>query len=77
MSRQNWLIGLMFFSPWASGAGSIRRLTTYNDFNANLVNLMRCARDKPLALIREIGFLTLNARDDFEMYKKFVEKEFA
>lgn len=50
-------------------------LKVYNDFNANLVNLLRCARDMPLALIREIGFLTLNARDDFEMYKKFIEQE--
>lgn len=50
-------------------------LKVYNDFNANLVNLMRCARDKPLALMQEIGFLTLNARDDFEMYRKFIEKE--
>ncbi len=52
-------------------------MRVYNDFNGNLVNLIRCARDKPLALIREIGFLTLNSRDDFEMCKKFVEqKEF-
>lgn len=50
-------------------------LKVYNDFNANLVNLMRCARDKPLALMREIGFLTLNARDDFEMFKRFINKE--
>lgn len=50
-------------------------LKIYNDFNSNLVNLMRCARDKPLALIREIGFLTLNSRDDFEMYKRFIQKE--
>ena len=49
-------------------------LKVYNDFNSNLVNLMRCARNKPLELIKEIGFLTLNARDDFEIYKKFIEK---
>ncbi len=50
-------------------------LKVYNDFNANLVNLLRCARDKPLALMREIGFLNLNARDDFEMFKKFINQE--
>lgn len=50
-------------------------LKVYNDFNANLVNLMRCARDKPLALMREIGFLTLNSRDDFEVFKRFIAKE--
>lgn len=49
-------------------------LKVYNDFNGNLVNLMRCAKNKPLQLINEIGFLALNARDDFEVYKKFIEK---
>ncbi len=50
-------------------------LQIYNDFNADLVNLMRCARDRPFALTREIGFLALNSRDDFEMYKKFLNQE--
>ena len=50
-------------------------LRVYNDFNGNLVNLMRCAKNRPLALIKEIGFLTLNARDDFEVYKRFILKE--
>ena len=50
-------------------------LKIYNDFNEDLVNLMRCARDRPLALMREIGFLTLNARGDFEVFKKFIKKE--
>ncbi len=47
-------------------------LKVYNDFNGNLVNLMRCSRERPLELIRELGFLTLNSRDDFEVFKKFV-----
>ena len=50
-------------------------LKVYNDFNGNLVNLMRCAREMPLALLRELGFLTLNSRDDFELCKKFIEQE--
>ena len=50
-------------------------LKIYNDFNSDLVNLMRCARDRPLALMREIGFLTLNSREDFEVFKKFIKKE--
>ncbi len=50
-------------------------LRIYNDFNGNLVNLMRCARDKTLALIKDLGFLELNARDDFDVWKKFIEKE--
>lgn len=88
-SKLMWLINLLAPPRYErsvdvfGGSGTVTlnldcppsNLKVYNDFNANLVNLMRCARDTPLALIREIGFLTLNARDDFEMYKKFVEKE--
>ena len=47
----------------------------YNDYNANLVNLFRCMRDRPLAFIRELGFLNLNSRDDFKVMKKILQKE--
>lgn len=47
----------------------------YNDFDANLVNLFRCMKDRTLELIRELGFLTLNSRDDFRVLKKFIEQE--
>lgn len=46
----------------------------YNDYNGNLVNLFRCMRDRPLAFIRELGFLPLNARDDFFALKRFFER---
>ena len=32
-------------------------------------------RDRPLAFIKELGFLTLNSRDDFFAIKKFFKKE--
>ena len=32
-------------------------------------------RDRPVAFIRELGFLPLNARDDFMVLKKFFQKE--
>lgn len=51
------------------------KFEVYNDFNRNLVNLFRCMRDRPLAFVRELGFLNLNARDDFTVIKKFFEKE--
>ena len=47
----------------------------FNDCNGNLVNLFRCMRDRPLAFIRELGFLHLNSRDDFKMLKRFFRKE--
>lgn len=51
------------------------KFEVYNDYNHNLVNLFRCMRDCPLTFIRELGFLPLNARDDFLVLKKFFEKE--
>ena len=50
------------------------KLEVYNDYNANLVNLFRCMRDRPMEFIRELGFLNLNARDDFVVLKRFFEK---
>lgn len=47
----------------------------YNDYNSNLVNLFWCVRNRPLALIREIGFLPLNSRQEFEVLRKFLREE--
>ncbi len=48
----------------------------YNDYNSNLVNLFLCRmRDRPAELIRELGFLPLNSREEFNAWKKFFEKE--
>lgn len=51
------------------------KFEVYNDYNQNLVNLFRCMRERPLALIRSLGFLNLNSRDDFNALKQFFEKE--
>ncbi len=50
------------------------KFEVYNDYNSNLVNLFRCMRDRPMDFIRELGFLNLNARDDFIVLKHFFEK---
>ena len=50
-------------------------MEVYNDFNANLVNLFRCVRDRPFALLKELNFLPLNGRDEFGVLKKYLEKE--
>ncbi len=53
-------------------------LEVYNDFNSNLTNLFRCVKERPMALLRELGFLPLNARDDFNvLYKFFSRQEFS
>ena len=51
------------------------KFEVYNDYNRNLVTLFRCMRDRPVALIKELGFLNLNSRDDFMFLKKFFQQE--
>lgn len=51
------------------------RFEVYNDFNHNLVNLFRCIRERPMALLMELGFLALNARDDFRVLRSFFNHE--
>ncbi|MDA8227580.1 MAG: DNA adenine methylase [Desulfitobacterium hafniense] len=50
-------------------------MEVYNDFNSDLTNLFHCFRDRPLALIKELGFLPLNGRDEFYVLRKYLEKE--
>ena len=50
-------------------------LEVYNDRNGNLTNLFRCVKERPMALIRELGFLPLNSRDDFSVLEKFFNRE--
>ncbi len=50
-------------------------MEVYNDFNSDLVNLFRCVRDRPMALLKELNFLPLNGRDEFSVLKKYLEKE--
>lgn len=51
------------------------KFEVFNDYNRNLINLFRCMRDRPLAFIKELGFLSLNSRDDFKELKAFFKKE--
>lgn len=50
------------------------RFEVYNDYNRDLVNLFRCIRDQPLTLLRELQLYPLNARDDFEELKVYLER---
>ena len=50
-------------------------LEIYNDYNSNLTNLFFCVKQRPMALIRELGFLPLNSRDDFNVLYKFFNCE--
>lgn len=50
-------------------------MEVYNDYNSDLANLFRCVRDRPFALLKELNFLPINGRDEFNVLKKYLEKE--
>lgn len=47
----------------------------YNDYNSDLVNLFTCVRDRPLALMDELGYLPLNSREEFESLRRFLRQK--
>ena len=47
----------------------------YNDFNSNLTNLFCCVKERPMALLRELGFLPLHSRDDFKVLHRFFNRD--
>ena len=49
-------------------------MEVYNDFNNNLSNLFLCTRDKPISLIKELGFLPLNSRNEFFILKQLLAR---
>ena len=51
------------------------RLDIYNDYNNDLSNLFLCTRDRPLALVRDLKFLPLHSRREFELLLQFVRHE--
>lgn len=53
------------------GKPKVDKFEVYNDYNGNLVNLFRCIKDRPMALINQLGFLTLNSRADFNAIRSF------
>lgn len=51
------------------------KFEVYNDYNKDLVNLFLCIREKPMELIKQLGFFPLNSRTDFKFLKEFFERE--
>ena len=50
-------------------------LEVYNDYNSNLTNLFCCVKNRTMALLKELGFLPLNSRDDFHVLYQFFSKD--
>lgn len=51
------------------------QMEVYNDYNSNLTNLFRCVRDRPMAFLKELGFLPLNGREEFDFLKQYLSRE--
>lgn len=51
------------------------RVEVYNDRDSDLVNLMLCIRDRPVALLRELGFFPLHSEEEFGLLVKILSHE--
>lgn len=52
-----------------------KSMEVYNDFNGNLTNLFYCVKSRPLAFLKELGFLPFNSRHEFNVLRWFFEKD--
>lgn len=50
-------------------------MEVYNDFNSDLANLFCCVKGRTWEFLRHLGFLPINSRDEFNVIRKFMEKE--
>ncbi|MDK2965075.1 DNA adenine methylase [Lacrimispora sp.] len=50
-------------------------MEVYNDFNSDLANLFKCAKEQTLDLVRELNFLPLNSRDEFSVLRRYLSKK--
>lgn len=50
-------------------------MEVYNDFDGELVNLMRCAREQPLLLAQILGFLPLHSHAEFDALLEFLSRK--
>lgn len=50
-------------------------MEVYNDYNSNLACLFYCVKNRTWALLRELGFLPLNSRDEFNVIRAFLDKQ--
>ena len=48
------------------------KFEVYNDFNGDLVNMFRCIKERPLALLKTLKFFPLHSRQDFSILLDFL-----
>lgn len=57
---------------WILFAKEPESFEVYNDYNKNLYNLFGCVKYRPASLLKQLGFLPVNARKEFEVLLKHI-----
>ena len=52
---------------WVLFAKKPERFEVYNDANSNLTNMFHVVKHKPMSFVKELGFLPLNSRAEFDL----------
>ena len=69
-----------YIEPFGGGGSVIlgkpkTSFEVYNDYDGDLVNLFRCVKYRPMALIKELRRFPYNARKDFELLARTLDGE--
>ena len=51
------------------------KFEVYNDFNSDLVNMFRCIKERPMALIKALKFYNLHSRQEFGILQDFLNMD--
>ena len=51
------------------------RFEVYNDFNSDLVNMFKCLKERPMALIKTLKFYNLHSRQEFSVLQDFLNMD--
>ncbi len=54
-------------AAWILFAKKPEKFEVYNDANSNLTNMFHVVKHKPMGFVKELGFLPLNSRAEFEV----------
>jgi DNA adenine methylase len=60
---------------WILFAKEPEPFEVYNDFNNNLYNLFCCVKYRPAAFLKQLGYLPVNARREFDVLLKHINGE--
>ena len=60
---------------WVLFAKKPEKFEVYNDANSNLTNMFYVVKYKPMSFIKELGFLPLNSRTEFEILLDWHKKK--